>query len=432
LAWVLGLSGDLPGQIAVESEVVEAALLSGDESLAVEALCGLGTAKAVAGNFVEGQAILERSAAMAASLGRSYREAWAKAIVAWSLIWTGRLDEAEAALTDAASLNASDLPPVNAVIAWYAGDFRACVESVLELNRWNPGGLGPRRAWATSIAAMAASEMGRHDDARSYLKQADVVYRGRGWFSHTRRNQWAAGVVAFLGGERESGIRSMQEAFAAFWSMGVRCEIDVVLTDIAEASAQIGDAATSGWAATELAGLPTVDQSPLVQALAELGEAWAYYAERRFDDSLAAANEALKFLRESRYRVFAARALDVRGRSALAIDRATGVESLKDAAALYAQCQANVRRTAVLTLLKDAGSAGKRAMLAGLGERGLTSRERQVARLVIEGNTSREVAAVLGIGKRTVDTHVDHVLAKTGLKSRLELARKGSRLGIVD
>ncbi len=57
-------------------------------------------------------------------------------------------------------------------------------------------------------------------------------------------------------------------------------------------------------------------------------------------------------------------------------------------------------------------------------ETGLTAAERRVAELVAEGRTNREVAAALYLGERTVETHLTHVYAKLGVRSRTELARK--------
>jgi DNA-binding CsgD family transcriptional regulator len=57
-------------------------------------------------------------------------------------------------------------------------------------------------------------------------------------------------------------------------------------------------------------------------------------------------------------------------------------------------------------------------------EEGLTAAERRVAALVAEGRTNREVAAALYLGERTVETHLTHVYAKLGIRSRTELARK--------
>jgi DNA-binding CsgD family transcriptional regulator len=57
-------------------------------------------------------------------------------------------------------------------------------------------------------------------------------------------------------------------------------------------------------------------------------------------------------------------------------------------------------------------------------EEGLTAAERRVAGLVAEGRTNREVAATLFVGERTVATHLTHVYAKLGVRSRTELARR--------
>jgi DNA-binding CsgD family transcriptional regulator len=57
-------------------------------------------------------------------------------------------------------------------------------------------------------------------------------------------------------------------------------------------------------------------------------------------------------------------------------------------------------------------------------ESGLTAAERRVALLVAEGRTNREVAAALFLGERTVASHLTHIYAKLGVRSRTELARK--------
>jgi DNA-binding CsgD family transcriptional regulator len=75
-----------------------------------------------------------------------------------------------------------------------------------------------------------------------------------------------------------------------------------------------------------------------------------------------------------------------------------------------------------------AGWAAKaRAELGRIGgrktESGLTAAERRVALLVADGRTNREVATALFLGERTVASHLTHVYAKLGVRSRTELAR---------
>lgn len=67
----------------------------------------------------------------------------------------------------------------------------------------------------------------------------------------------------------------------------------------------------------------------------------------------------------------------------------------------------------------ELGSIGGRTR-----EDGLTAAERRVAALVVEGRTNREVAAALFLGERTVASHLTHIYAKLGVRSRTELARR--------
>jgi DNA-binding CsgD family transcriptional regulator len=69
-----------------------------------------------------------------------------------------------------------------------------------------------------------------------------------------------------------------------------------------------------------------------------------------------------------------------------------------------------------------------RAELGRIGgrrrEEGLTSAESRVAALVAEGRTNKEVAATLFLAERTVASHLTHIYAKLGVRSRTELARR--------
>jgi DNA-binding NarL/FixJ family response regulator len=54
----------------------------------------------------------------------------------------------------------------------------------------------------------------------------------------------------------------------------------------------------------------------------------------------------------------------------------------------------------------------------------LSSRERDVLRLLAEGMTDREIAAALAISPRTVESHVSSVLRKLGVRNRAEAAQR--------
>ncbi|MGA9667145.1 MAG: response regulator [Gallionella sp.] len=53
----------------------------------------------------------------------------------------------------------------------------------------------------------------------------------------------------------------------------------------------------------------------------------------------------------------------------------------------------------------------------------LTGREREVMMLAVAGQSSKEIAATLGISHRTVDIHRAHVMQKTGAANLMQLAR---------
>jgi non-specific serine/threonine protein kinase len=61
----------------------------------------------------------------------------------------------------------------------------------------------------------------------------------------------------------------------------------------------------------------------------------------------------------------------------------------------------------------------------------LSEREREVAGLVAQGLTSREIAERLVLGERTVETHVDHIRAKLGVRSRAQIATWAVERGLV-
>ncbi len=60
----------------------------------------------------------------------------------------------------------------------------------------------------------------------------------------------------------------------------------------------------------------------------------------------------------------------------------------------------------------------------------LTARERQVLGLLAQGHTNREVAHILAIGVKTVETYRARLNDKLGLSNRADLVREALRRGV--
>jgi DNA-binding NarL/FixJ family response regulator len=76
-----------------------------------------------------------------------------------------------------------------------------------------------------------------------------------------------------------------------------------------------------------------------------------------------------------------------------------------------------------------------RAYLADPGsvnENPLTAREQEVVKLVAEAHTTADIAELLTISPRTVERHRENVLAKLGMRDRVELTRWAIRHGLVE
>jgi DNA-binding NarL/FixJ family response regulator len=65
-------------------------------------------------------------------------------------------------------------------------------------------------------------------------------------------------------------------------------------------------------------------------------------------------------------------------------------------------------------------------------ENPLTPREEEVTKLIAEGNTSKEIAALLVLSEKTVERHRANILEKLGLRDRVDLTRYAIRRGLID
>ncbi len=62
----------------------------------------------------------------------------------------------------------------------------------------------------------------------------------------------------------------------------------------------------------------------------------------------------------------------------------------------------------------------------------LTPRELEVVKLIGEAHTNRQIADVLKLSEKTIESHRGNVLAKLGMRDRVELVRYAIRRGLVE
>ena len=163
------------------------------------------------------------------------------------------------------------------------------------------------------------------------------------------------------------------------------------------------------------------------RASAARAQALLALAEGRIDAAAALAQEAIEEADRADAALEAARARIVAGRALIAGDRDAAIAQLTVAARQAAECGAprveNEARRELRRAGVRLGSAGQRAP----GDQGLDSlspRELEIAHLVSEGMTNREIGARLFLSDKTVESHLTHVFQKLGLRSRTQVAAK--------
>jgi DNA-binding NarL/FixJ family response regulator len=83
-------------------------------------------------------------------------------------------------------------------------------------------------------------------------------------------------------------------------------------------------------------------------------------------------------------------------------------------------------------------SKAQQALIRDFIERGeaatdeLSPREQEVVKLIAEAHTNKEIAEILHLSEKTVESHRGRVLQKLGMRDRVELVRYAIRRGLVE
>ena len=295
-------------------------------------------------------------------------------------------------------------------IAFAAGDWDdAVAELDAALERAEETGTG----WI-SLPVGFRSYIDAHRGHAGAARERLESFRHRGLplqFGHDRPGWAELAVLEAEGATREAGTLAR-----TLWS-AARAQPDRWAADLApdvtrvalagmdrRLAAQIGDDAPTLCppdVSRLVHGMLDADPDAIEETASQLGGAGRLAAEAFAREELACAAAA------AGDRDRAAAALD----AALAGYQRMGAAPDRDRA---------LARTRALGLRRGSREAHREA---GFGWESLTATENRIAALVRDGLTNREIGTRLFVSPRTVQTHVSHILQKTGLRSRVEIAR---------
>jgi DNA-binding CsgD family transcriptional regulator len=276
-------------------------------------------------------------------------------------------------------------------------------------------GYGPA-GHLTNMAAVEAT-WGREEDARRHADEALALGSRHGfWFRAVL--EWTLGLLELTSGRADEAA----DRLFVLTAPG-RADINPAIaleatSDAVEAGVRAGRQAEAAQRLDTLREMVTA--APTQPRLALLARCQALVGARDVDEAFGeavAAATALPPLERARTELLYGewlrrerRRIDARGhlRTALEIFRALGAVPWAERA------EAELRATGETARKRDVSAVAQ-----------LTPQELQIAGLVSEGLSNKEIAAQLFLSPRTVDYHLRKVFTKLGITSRTELIRDG-------
>ena len=268
-------------------------------------------------------------------------------------------------------------------------------------------------------------------DLEAAIAHTEESAAARGGLVHSVRSWgqpgFTLGFALIKAGEPARGREVLLEAFGgpdAAWVVPVRrcmawellCRADIALGRIDEASQWVERG--ERWAKELPLGLPT---SEAARSRAELllaqGDARGAAAEA--EKARDAGRGVGAILDAAFSRAVLGRALAEAGERERAIEELRVAE--RDLDSYGAHRGRDTARRALRKL--GARSEPRGASGAGTGLGALTEREREVAELVTDRHTNREIAERLFLSEKTVESHLRNVFARLTVASRVEVAR---------
>jgi DNA-binding CsgD family transcriptional regulator len=233
----------------------------------------------------------------------------------------------------------------------------------------------------------------------------------------------ARAVAAERAGQPGAAVAALAECLAPGAAMRMPAR-HILLPALVRLALAVGDADTAEAAARAAAEEAERESLPLKSAVAAHCRGLLTHDPALVLGAAAYHESAGRPLRRAESLADAAALLASRG------DTASARQSFDEALGLFRGLGAEWATRATTARLSGYGirprSSGHRRRPAH-GWESLTPTEEKVARLVADGRTNSEIAATMFLSSATVRTHVSHILAKFGARSRLEIAASAVR-----
>ncbi|MGW7416630.1 AAA family ATPase [Streptomyces sp. NPDC054863] len=291
---------------------------------------------------------------------------------------------------------------------------RGSYDRLLAVSRARPAALrrrGPANIDAHALVALV--ETGRAAEAERFAEGFDLHEAADSW--ELNRFLYARGLFRASRGDVTGALHDFLECGRR---QATRAVISPVVTPwrtaAAECQLRLGQRHHAVALAEEELRLAGVWRTPrtMGRALRVLGLAVGGVRGREL------LGEAVEVLRGSPAAAELGEALLARGRELIAADEpAQGRELLREAAA-------RAGRLGAVRLRDRAERAlGASGFHPATRTGALTAGEDRIARLAADGRTNAEMAEVLDVALRTVETHLTHTYRKLGIRRRTELGR---------
>lgn len=298
-------------------------------------------------------------------------------------------------------------------IAAARGAYGTLLAALPDTARARRTGGGPVNADAHTLLALV--ETGRTPQARRLADTFDLRDTPDSW--ELNRFLYARGVLRFTEGDVAGALHDFLECGRRQSARAVHSPVVTPWrTAAAECRLALGNPQEALALATEELRLARVWNTPRTtgRALRVLGRA------TRGRRGLELGAEAVAVLRDSPAEAELVASLLAHGWQLTAAgERGRGRDHLREGAERAERLGSVRLLTYAEQALRTAG--GRRTTPAHTGSGALTGSERRIAELAAEGRTNTEIADLLHVARRTVETHLTSTYRKLGIRRRGEL-----------